>query len=289
MDLKFGPALIEGVSKDSALITRIKRFILTTRTKYQEVQIVETYDFGRALVLDGYIQSTEGDEFMYHETLVHPVMVVHPHPERVLIIGGGEGATLREVLKHPTVKEAVMVDIDGELVEFAKKYLDFMHQGSFGDPRAKVVIEDGLKFVKHEETGKYDVVILDLTDPYGPEISRKLYGKEFYSDVKRLMKDDGIMVTQAGNAYFYPKTYDYVLNNIKATFQVVKEYWAWIPSFSYACNFITGSDKFDPSLISEEEVDAVIRERSLDLKLYDGKYHAALFRSKIIRGEFIKE
>ncbi len=289
MDLKFGPALIEGVSKDSALITRIKKFILATRTKYQEVQIVETYDFGRALVLDGYIQSTEGDEFMYHETLVHPVMVAHPNPEKVLIIGGGEGATLREVLKHPTVKEAVMVDIDGELIEFAKKYLDFMHQGSFNDPRARLVIEDGLRFVKEETQGKYDVVILDLTDPYGPEISKKLYGKEFYSDVKRLMKEDGIMVTQAGNSYFYPRTYEYVLNNIKANFTIVREYWAWIPSFSYACNFITASLKIDPAKLGEKEVNDVINVRKLSLKLYDGAYHVSLFKNKVLKGIFVKE
>jgi spermidine synthase len=123
MYLKYGPAVIEGVTRDSALIVRVKELLVTARTKYQEVQIVDTYDFGRALVLDGYIQSTEADEFMYHETLVHPAMVAHPSPRKVLIVGGGEGATLREVLKHPTVEEAVMVDIDGELIELSKKFL----------------------------------------------------------------------------------------------------------------------------------------------------------------------
>ena len=285
MHLEYGPAIIEGVSKDSALITRVKKVLLTEVTKYQEVQIVDTYDFGRALVLDGYIQSTEIDEYIYHETLVHPVMITHPNPEKILIIGGGEGATLREVLKHGSVKEAVMVDIDGELIEFAKKYLDFMHKGAFSDPRAKVVIEDGLKFVKEEEPGKYDVVILDLTDPYGPEISRKLYGKEFYSDVKKLLKRGGIVVTQSGNSFFYPEVYEYVVNNLRANFKIVKEYWTWVPSFSYNCNFNTASDTLDPSILTADEVDTRVRERGVDTKLYEGNYHEALFKLRVIKGK----
>ncbi|MCD6323696.1 MAG: polyamine aminopropyltransferase [Desulfurococcales archaeon] len=286
MHLKYGPAVIEGVTKDSALIVRVKKMLITEATKYQEVQIVETYDFGRALVLDGYIQSTEDDEFMYHETLVHPAMVAHPNPRKVLIVGGGEGATLREVLKHRTVEKAVMVDIDGELIELAKKHLDFMHQGAFSDPRARVVIGDGYEFVMNSEPGQFDVVILDLTDPYGPEISKKLYSKEFYAGVKKLLREGGIMVTQAGNSYFYPNTYDYVLQNIQANFSVVREYWYWIPSFSYACNFITGSDSVDPASLSEGEVDRIINERGLKNKLYSGAHHVSLFKSKVLRSRF---
>lgn len=289
MSLKYGPAVIEGVTKDSALIVRLKELILTTRTRFQEVQVVSTYDFGRALILDGYIQSTEADEFMYHETLVHPSMITHPNPQRVLVVGGGEGATLREVLRHSTVKETVMVDIDGELVEISKKYLDFMHKGAFNDSRVKVIIGDGYEFVKKESSRKYDVVILDLTDPYSSEIASKLYSKEFYSEVKRIMKEDGIMVTQAGNSYFYPKTYDYVLNNIKAIFRIVREYWYWIPSFSYACNFITGSDVLDPASMNKDEVNKIIKERGMELRLYDGMLHTSLFNSRVLKSDFIRE
>ncbi len=288
MHLKYGPAVIEGVTKDSALIVRVKKMLVTEETKYQEVQIVETYDFGRALVLDGYIQSTEDDEFMYHETLVHPAMVTHPNPRKVLIVGGGEGATLREVLKHKTVEEAVMVDIDGELIELAKKYLGFMHQGAFSDPRAKVIVGDGYKYVMESEPGQFDVIVLDLTDPYGPEISKKLYSGEFYAGVKRLLRDEGIMVTQAGNSYFYPETYDYVLRNIKANFSVVREYWYWIPSFSYACNFITASDILDPSALTEEEVNEVIKGRGLRNELYSGAHHVSLFKGRVLRSRFAK-
>ncbi len=283
--LKYGLVIVEGVSPNAAFLTRIKRFILTARTKYQEVQIIEFYEYGRALVLDGYIQSTEYDEYIYHETLVHPAMISHPNPEKVLIVGGGEGATLREVLKHSTVKEAFMVDIDGELVEFAKKYLDFMHKGSFYDHRAKLIIRDGYEWVGRESPKNYfDIVVLDLTDPYGPEISRKLYSREFYSMVKKVLRNNGLMVTQAGNSFFYPKTYGMVLGNIKANFKIVREYWVWIPSFGYACNFIIASDSVDPAQISEEVVNKRLKERGVSTRYYDASTHISLFKGKIVIG-----
>ena len=288
--LKYGSVIFEGVSPNAAFMTRVKRFVLTAKTRYQEVQILELYEYGRALVLDGYIQSTENDEFIYHESLVHPVTVTHPHPRKALIVGGGEGATLREILKHSSIDEAVMVDIDGELIEFAKKYLDFMHQGSFSDPRSKLIIEDGYKYVKEIAPRKYfDVVVLDLTDPYGPEISRKLYSKEFYAMVKSVMKDDGIMVTQAGNSFFYPKTYVRVLENIRANFSIVREYWVWIPSFGYACNFITASNTLDPALLSEDEVNSRLKSRNVETKLYDGALHVSLFKGKVLLGKVPEE
>ncbi len=129
-------------------------------SKYQTIDIVETRLHGKMLFLDGVAQSAERDEFIYHELLVHPAMFAHPNPEKVLVIGGAEGATLREVLKHQTVKRAVLVDIDGELVEICKQYLPGWHQGSFDDPRVEVVIGDGRDYVvKCNE--KFDVIIID--------------------------------------------------------------------------------------------------------------------------------
>ncbi len=284
-----GLSVIESISKHSLMIAKIRKIILATKTKYQEVQIVEFEDFGRGLVLDGLIQSTEADEFIYHEALVHPVMVTHPSPRRVLIIGGGEGATLREVLKHSTVEKAVMVDIDGELIEFSKKYLEFMHKGSFYDPRAQVVIMDGREYVKKVAGKTFDVIILDLTDPYGPEIARKLYSKEFYSEVKRILKSDGIIVTQAGSSFFYPKTYTRVLNNIKAIFRKVREYWIWVPAFAYACNFITASDALDPAKLTANYVNEVLKNRGVKCRLYNGDLHEALFKTPILISKFSKE
>ena len=206
---------------------------------------------------------------------------------KLLIIGGGEGATLREVLKHNCVKEAVMVDIDGELVEFAKKYLDFMHQGAFYDPRAKIVIDDGKKYVAECDSSTFDVVIIDLTDPYSSEIAKSLYTKEFYAEVKRILKSDGIMVTQAGNSFFYSDVYLYVLNNVKSVFPLVREYWQWVPSFGYACNFIVGSLKYDPVAVSEDKVDSILRDREVKTKIYCGAHHISLLKGPVVYGKHV--
>ncbi|MCX7823123.1 MAG: polyamine aminopropyltransferase [Syntrophobacterales bacterium] len=155
------------------------RIIYHGVSKYQRIDIVETRLHGKMLFLDGVAQSAERDEFIYHELLVHPAMFAHPKPEKVLIIGGAEGATLREVLKHRTVKRAVLVDIDGELVEICKKYLPSWHQGSFDDPRVEVVIDDGRAYVENSQE-KFDVIIVDLSDPFEDSPAVFLFTKEFY-------------------------------------------------------------------------------------------------------------
>ncbi|MGC8975927.1 MAG: polyamine aminopropyltransferase [Thermoprotei archaeon] len=283
-EVKLGLNIIQGVGNSIAMLMRVKNVYVATKTRYQEVQIVDLEEFGRALVLDGYVQSTENDEFLYHESLVQPAMTTHPNPTKVLVIGGGEGATLREVLKHNTVVEAVMVDIDGELVELAKKYLGVMHRGSFDDPRARVLIMDGLKYVEEAPQDYYDVVISDLTDPYGPEIGRMLYSAEFYVKTKKLMRNDGVLVTQAGNSFFFPEVYEGIVSNLKKVFKVVREYWTWIPSFGYACNYIIASDKYDPLKLTPEDVDKILRNRGVTNRYYDGRQHLAMFASREIVG-----
>lgn len=283
--MNYGPVVIEPVSRKSSLVMSLKNVLINTKTKYQNVQIVELEEFGIALILDDYIQSTEADEYIYHESLIHPALVTHPRPEKVLIIGGGEGASLREVLKHSTVSKAVMVDIDGELVELAKKYLSVMHRGSFDDPRSKVVIMDGFKYIE-EVDESYDVVVLDLTDPFGSDIARALYSKEFYMKLKNRLVHDGIIVSQCGSSFFYPNTYRYVVNNIMEVFKIVREYYIWIPSFGYACNFIIASDYYDPAALSARDVDELLKRRGVITRYYSGKVHEALMRLPVIYNDF---
>lgn len=283
-EVRLGLNVIQGVGNSTVMVMKVKNVYAATKTEYQEVQIVDLEEFGKALVLDGYVQSTEADEFLYHESLVQPAMTTHPNPTKVLVIGGGEGATIREVLKHSTVVEAVMVDIDGELVELAKKYLEVMHRGSFSDPRVKVLIMDGLKYVEEAPQNHYDVVISDLTDPYGPEISKMLYSTEFYAKTKKLMKNDGILVTQAGSSFFFPEVYEEIVSNLKRVFKIVREYWTWIPSFGYACNYVMASDTHDPLKLTPDEVDKILRSRDVVNKYYDGRQHQAMFLSKVVVG-----
>lgn len=283
--LKAGLYIEEPVSASTRMTTPIKRILAFVRTKYQTAIIADAEEFGLSLILDGYTQSSELDEYIYHEALVHPAMVTHEKPERVLIVGGGEGATLREVLKHSTVRRAVMVDIDGEVVDLCRKYLECMHRGSFYDPRAELVIMDGREYVEKAQDGEFDVVVLDLTDPYSSEVAMKLYTAEFYKEVFRVLSSNGVMVTQAGSSFFYEKAYDWVLENVKKVFPLVREYSIWVPSFGYACNFIIGSKGRDPAALSIEEVDRILSERGLTgkLKVYSGRTHVALMLMPVLR------
>lgn len=273
---------IQPVSRSTSLLMGVKEILYRGRTKYQDVEIVVFEEYGLSLVLDGLVQSTEADEAIYHESLVHPAMVTHGSPERVLIIGGGEGYTLREVLRYKSVRRAVMVDIDGELVELANKYLSKIHNNSFNDPRASVVIMDGLEYV--EKAGeKFDVVIVDLTDPYGPEIGRKLYTESFYRKLHSITSDRGVVVTQAGCSFYYPDHFKGILENMGNIYRYVRSYSTWIPSFGYAVSYVVGSKKRDPRSIGEDEVKEILRRCGVEgLKIYTGSLHESLIKAPTI-------
>lgn len=273
--------VIEPTTRFLNLLFKVNKVYATAKSRFQEVVLAELEGFGKALIIDKLVQSTELDEYLYHESLVHPAMVTHPNPRRVLIIGGGEGAALREVLKHSTVEEAVMVDIDEVVVEFSKKYLEFIHRGSFNDPRAKVLIMDGFEYVKKAGDSVFDVVILDLTDPYVSEIAKPVYSAESIREIYRILKEDGVIATQAGSSFFYNKSYNYVLSNIKAFFKYTVEYWVWIPSFGYACNFIVGSKTVNPMEIGAEGFNKRLKERGVETRFINGRRFYGLVNAGI--------
>jgi spermidine synthase len=276
-----GVYIIEPAGKYIRLLFKVNKVFALERSPYQEVVLAEIEGFGKSLLLDKFIQSTERDEYIYHELLVHPAMAMHPNPERVLMIGGGEGATLREVLKHSTVKEAVMVDIDPVVVEFSKRYLEHMHQGSFNDPRARVYIMDGYEYVKKAPSGYFDVVIMDLTDPYASEIAKPLYSREAFAEIKRVLKADGAVATQAGSSYFYPEEYRYVLESVKANFKHVAEYWFWVPSFGLNVNFVVGSDAYKLEDVVDK-MDEVLKSRGVKTKLVSGRLVEGLLKIGVL-------
>jgi len=268
-----GLQIIQPVGRSSALMLRLKGVLAVKRSKYQEIVIGITEEFGKTLILDGYVQSTEADEYLYHESLVQPAMLSHPNPRRVLILGGGEGATAREVLKHP-VERVVMVDIDEDVVELSKKFLEEMHRGAFNDPRLHVVIADGKEYLLRTSE-KYDVIISDLTDPYSSEIAKELYTESFFITVKNKLTDVGIYVTQAGSRFFYEETYNMILQGLKSVFRYVMAYSVWVPSFGYACDFIMASDSIDFNQISAQIIDRRMVERGVRTKFFNGKVFEA--------------
>jgi len=276
-----GLIIVEPAGKHMKLIFRVKKIIALEKTPYQEAVFAEIEGFGKSLLLDNYIQVSERDEYFYHELLVHPAMTMHPNPERVLILGGGDGCALREVLKHNTVREAVLVDIDPVVVEFSKKYLEPLHKGSFNDPRVKVVIMDGLKYVKESPSNQFDVVIMDLTDPYAADIAKPLYSPEFLSEVKRVLKPNGVVVTQAGSSYFYLNEYNYVLESVKKNFKNTAEYWFWIPSFGLNVNFIVGSDVYN-LWETVKSMDEILEKRGVTTRFVKARVVEGLLKLGVI-------
>jgi spermidine synthase len=268
---------IEVQAPGSAHLYNILSVHYVGSTKYQEVYILELSELGKTLILDGKVQSSLRDEHVYHEVLVQPAMLTHPNPERVLVIGGGEGATIREVLKHNTVKEVVMVDIDQELIELTKQYFPELHQGSFNDPRVKLVFDDGRKFVEKCGDGVFDVVVCDLTDPLkgGPAVY--LYTVEFYSEVFRVLGEDGVVAIQAENVRSPSECFQSIYKTVKQVFPTVVAYSTFIKSFDAEWGFVIGSKRFNPLDLSEEEECKRIEERGVNLKFYEPRIKKRLF------------
>ncbi len=268
---------IEQTSPSTSHMFGVKDYIVSRRTRFQQAEIADTHFYGRILILDGKIQSAERDEYIYHDALVHPAMLMHPNPRRVLIIGGGEGATLREVFRHPTVESAVMVDIDEEVVNLCREYLPGWHQGSFEDPRLKLLHMDARAYLE-ENDDRFDVIISDIPEPVEEGPARRLFTRQFYQLVKERLLEGGILALQAGDFSFaFIEAHNAVYNTIKQVMPGVCSYRAYVPSFNTDWSFaITSRDntlgKFDPA-----EIDRRAAERKLDLAYYDSETHRGMF------------
>lgn len=270
--------MAEQSDGNELILFAVDSSVAKKRTAFQDVEIVETPGYGRMLILDGLIQSAEDDEHGYHEALVHPGMIAHECPRDVLIIGGGEGATLREVLRHRSVERATMVDIDGELVELAKEHLNDWHQGSYDDPRTELIIGDGRAFLETTDR-TFDVVICDITDflDHGPAL--RLYTKQFYELVAARLNPGGVLVVQAlETSNMDPEEHAMLVRTVGEAFPVVRSYMTFVSSFMYLWGFLTASQTVDPSALTPAEVDARVADRlTSELKSYDGITHQGYF------------
>lgn len=255
-------------------VSRVHAF---EQTDYQEMAIVESATYGKALVLDGKWQSSVGDEYLYHEPLVHVPSIYHGAPKRVLILGGAEGATLREVLKWKTVERAVMVDLDAQVVDACRTHLPEMHQQSFDDPRAEVVIGDAEQYLANTKE-RWDVILSDLTDPleHGPAF--RLFTLEYFSQCRAALADGGTFVVQAGS--LAPAEIDLhagVSRTVGDAFPHAASYQSFIPTFGSPHGFVLGS--MTPITVPPD-MEAVDRriEAHLDgpLRMFDGQSLAGM-------------
>jgi len=288
MDIDPDKWFYDRVSRNLIQLHSIEEVLYTGQTKFQSAKIIRSGSFGRCLVLDGKIQSSEADEFIYHEALVQPAMITHPRPERVFIAGGGEGATLREVLSHNTVKRAVMVDIDEQVVALCRKYLPNYSRGSFEDRRVELLHVDARNYLaKSREL--FDIIIIDLPDPIEEGPAYLLYTQEFYQLVRERLTENGIISVQAGSASLTELlNFSAVNNTLKSVFSIVCPYQADVPCFGGPWGFCLASLKLNPVLLSVAEVDERISARQLThLKFYDGLTHQGIFSlPKYLREEF---
>lgn len=246
---------------------QVKKTLYTRKTPYQELAIIDTFQFGRMLVLDGMVQATEVDEFVYHEMIAHVPLNTHPQPREVLVIGGGDGGTIREILKHREVTRAVLVEIDREVVEACRKYLPALSR-CLEEDRVEVLFEDGREHLKSREEA-YDVILVDSTEPVGPAVG--LFTREFYQDIYRALKPQGILVAQTESPFFNRDLIKKVFERISSIFPLTRLYLGSIPTYpSGLWSFTLGSKGHDPLKAGEIKGD-------LETRYYNGDIHYSSF------------
>ena len=263
----------EKHTKDAGFSIKVDRQIYSGRSEFQRIDVFESPEFGRFLTLDGYMMLTEKDEFIYHEMIAHVPMCVRPDAENILVIGGGDGGTVRELLRYSSVRHIDLVEIDEQVVDICKKYLPFTAAG-LDDPRVSLHYEDGLRFVR-KPVSAYDLIIVDSTDPFGP--GEGLFTKEFYGNCFKALKDDGIMVNQHESPFYEQDAYamQRMHRRIVTSFSLSRVYQVHIPTYpSGHWLFGFASKKYHPV----EGVDFA-RWKALGIKTryYNTQLHAASF------------
>jgi spermidine synthase len=249
---------------------RMDKVLVDVETPFQKLQIFENESVGRVMLLDGAVMLTQRDEYIYHEMLVHPALLAHPAPKDVLVIGGGDGGTLREVVKHPAVERAVQCEIDEEVMRYSREFMPFTACG-LDHPKSEIVVGDAIEYVRQQQSS-FDVIIVDSTDPVG--FAEGLFRGPFYEDVKRALRPGGIMVQQTESPLFEPVWWDKIYGELRGSFTNVHCYWAVIPMYPGAFwTFGFASQDRDPWRDVEDE-----RSRELsDVRYYSPEMQRAAF------------
>lgn len=233
----------ENQTESLNLSAKIKETLFTGKSDFQDIAIVDSYQFGRMLVLDGVFQTSIKEEFVYHEMIAHVPLYIHPNPKKVLVIGGGDGGSVREVVRHDTVEKVEMVEIDGMVVEACKKYLPEISAAlNEPNPKLDLKIGDGIQHMK-DATNEYDVIIVDCSDPIGP--GEGLFTPEFYKNVYKALKEDGLFVQQTESPFYHQELIKRINKDVRDVFPITELYLAHIPIYPGGCHcFTMGSKKY---------------------------------------------
>ncbi len=257
---------------------RLKETLVNTRSQFQEILIAETFDFGRALFLDGIPQSSQLDEHVYHECLIQPAMMACAEPKTVFVAGGGEGANLREILRHPSVEKVIMVDIDDTLVALAKKFLTPWHQGTFDDARVQVLHEDARAYLQNTRE-RFDCIISDMTDPLKGSPAAYLFTQEFFELVKSRLNPGGTFAMQAESTNIGEHlAHVSIIKTLRQVFRDVRPYHAWVPFYGLSWGFAVAADHDLSEPYAGESLSQILQQRHCtDLQFYDAETHRHIF------------
>ncbi|MBN1578489.1 MAG: polyamine aminopropyltransferase [Chitinispirillaceae bacterium] len=253
----------------------VKKSIRKAASLFQDIELVETDEFGKVLLIDNITQIGERDDCSYHEPMVHPALCCHPKPESVLVIGGGDGCLLREVLKYPTVTRVELAEIDHGVIQFSKKYLAAIHRNAFDSERLHINITDGRKYTG-EHPGEFDVIIMDMTDPFGP--SKMLYTSNFFRLVRRAFRNEkGIFVMHSESPVSRPAAFSCIGRTLRSVFSHVNQLYLYIQMYGVLWSVAVCSTTVDISLVKQSSIDRTLKKYGIDdLQVYNGATHAAM-------------
>lgn len=264
----------EKHTPSTGITIKVKEQLYHGKSDYQDIEILNTEQFGKLLLLDGLVMLTEKDEFIYHEMIAHIPLFSHPNPKNVLVIGGGDGGTVRETLRHDNIKSVDFVEIDGEVIDVCKKYMPDVCRGIYSDERLRVHVMDGFEFLKNPQNqNKYDVIIVDSTDPIGPGVV--LIEEDFYQLCNRALKEDGILTAQSESPFYNPEWVKKIFRNLGKVFPTTEPYTASIPTYpSGTWLFAYASKKYSFSDCFEKEKVQIIED---SFGYYNSKIHESAF------------
>lgn len=279
--------IFDWLNSHSGYGTTATKTLAQIQSPYQKVEVFDTQQFGKLFRLDGRMMTSEADEFFYHECMTHPAALSHPNPESILVIGGGDGGSSEELLKHPSVKRIVMAELDPVVIDISKKWLGSIHNGAFDDPRLEVKIGDGFEFVKSTPE-RFDMIVLDLTDPDTPAFH--LYSEQFFRMCQRILRPGGMLTLHLGSPVYQAETVRKNAANLGKVFHHVAPMSLYVPLYGSLWCLAVASDTTDPRAMPTDAIEQRMVARDINgLRYYHPGLHAALFALPLFVQEQVQQ
>ncbi len=274
--------LAERLTPDFGFYLREGERLAQVQSKWQQIEVFDNALFGRVMRIDDCFMTSERDEFFYHEPMVHLPAIAHGEPHSALVVGGGDGGAVEELLKHPSMQRVVLAELDGAVIEMARQWLGNIHHGALDDARVEIRLGDARELIAGTPE-RFDQIVLDLTDPFGPALD--LYTVEFYESCRRLLNPGGVLSLHLGSPIHLPKTMARIAASLEQVFPIVRPYLQYVPLYGTLWCMAMASDSVDPLMLDAAAVDARLQKRQLrDLQLYNGAtHHAMLAQPNFVR------